>query len=198
MMHKLAPFFDAVLALKIVKRAGWVAKAGIKDAESVADHTFSMCVIGMALSDIMSLDTKKVVRMVLLHDLAESMVGDSMPGQVSARKKMQQENHPPTPLFAAPPPPRPHRPEAPRWRSACARPAPGCANGGDRPARRRPAGAGHEHLDMRPDAPREQGRERDQGGHNHRWQVRRQHPPDYCRDRAYPSAPRRSKCESRA
>ena len=92
MMHELAPFFDAVLALKTVKRAGWVAKAGIKDAESVADHTFSMCVIGMALSDIMGLDTEKVVRMVLLHDLAESMVGDYMPGQVSARKKMQQEN----------------------------------------------------------------------------------------------------------
>lgn len=104
MMHKLAPFFDAVLALKTVKRAGWVAKAGIKDAESVADHTFSMCIIGMALSDIVGLDTEKVVRMVLLHDLAESMVGDSMPGQVSARKKMQQENEAMKSILACLPP----------------------------------------------------------------------------------------------
>lgn len=92
MMQDLVPFFDAVLALKTVKRAGWVAKAGITDAESVADHTFSMCAIGMALSDIMGLDAGRAVKMILLHDLAESIVGDYMPGQVSARKKIQEEN----------------------------------------------------------------------------------------------------------
>ena len=92
MMQDLVPFFDAVLAVKTVKRAGWVAKAGITDAESVADHTFSMCAIGMALSDIMGLDAGRAVKMILLHDLAESIVGDYMPGQVSARKKIQEEN----------------------------------------------------------------------------------------------------------
>jgi putative hydrolase of HD superfamily len=87
----LQPFFDAVLGLKTVDRAGWAAKAGIRNPESVADHTFSMCAIGMALSDMMGLDTEKVLRMTILHDLAESVVGDYMPGEVTTRSKIAQE-----------------------------------------------------------------------------------------------------------
>jgi putative hydrolase of HD superfamily len=90
-MADLQPFFDAVLGLKKVDRAGWAAKAGIKNPESVADHTFSMCAVGMALSDIMGLGTEKVLRMIILHDLAESIVGDYMPGEVIAGKKMARE-----------------------------------------------------------------------------------------------------------
>ncbi|HEX9678293.1 HD domain-containing protein [Nitrososphaera sp.] len=90
-MTDFQPFFDAVLGLKTVNRAGWAAKAGIKNPESVADHTFSMCAIGMALSDIMGLGTERVLRMIVLHDLAESVVGDYMPGEVAARNKIRQE-----------------------------------------------------------------------------------------------------------
>lgn len=90
-MTDLQPFFDAVLGLKTVDRAGWAAKAGIKNPESVADHTYSMCAIGMALSDIMGLETEKVLRMTILHDLAESVVGDYMPGQVTTKNKIAQE-----------------------------------------------------------------------------------------------------------
>lgn len=88
----LFPFLDAVLALKTVRRAGWGANAGIIDAESVADHSYSMCAIGMALSDMLGLDTKKAMKMIVLHDLAESMVGDYMPGQVAAGEKVRAED----------------------------------------------------------------------------------------------------------
>jgi putative hydrolase of HD superfamily len=87
MVKDLAPFFDAAIALKSVKRAGWVAKAGINDAESVADHSFSMCAIGMALADMINLDAGRVMKMIVLHDLAESVVGDYMPGQVTPKEK---------------------------------------------------------------------------------------------------------------
>ena len=92
MVKDLAPFFDAAMALKSVKRAGWVAKAGISDAESVADHSFSMCAIGMALADTIKLDSEKVMKMIVLHDLAESVVGDYMPGQVTPKEKETQED----------------------------------------------------------------------------------------------------------
>jgi putative hydrolase of HD superfamily len=92
MAMDLTPFLDAVLALKTVKRAGWAAKAKIKDAESVADHSYSMCAIGIVLSDMLGLDTKKAMRMIILHDLAESVVGDYMPGQVAAREKTRAED----------------------------------------------------------------------------------------------------------
>lgn len=100
MVKDLSPFFDAAIALKSVKRAGWVAKAGINDGESVADHSFSMCAIGMALADMMKLDAEKVMKMIVLHDLAESAVGDYMPGQMAAKEKVAAEDRAMTKLLA--------------------------------------------------------------------------------------------------
>jgi putative hydrolase of HD superfamily len=88
---ELSSFFYSVLQLKLVKRAGWVSKAMIKNGESVADHTFSMCAIAMLLSDILGLNTLKAMKMVILHDLAESLVGDYMPGDIAKRQKIMKE-----------------------------------------------------------------------------------------------------------
>jgi putative hydrolases of HD superfamily len=87
----LSLFFHSVLQLKSVRRAGWVSKVKIKDAESVADHTFSMAIIGMLLSDLLGFDTHRVIKMVLIHDLAESIVGDYIPGDIPAKQKSAQE-----------------------------------------------------------------------------------------------------------
>lgn len=91
MVGDLSPFFHSVLKLKSVRRAGWVSKVNVKDAESVADHTFSMCAMAMLLSDMLGLDTQKAMKMVILHDLAESIVGDYMPSDVSANQKLAKE-----------------------------------------------------------------------------------------------------------
>jgi putative hydrolases of HD superfamily len=87
----LSLFFYSVLRLKSIKRAGWVSKVKVKDAESVADHTFSMATMAMLLSDMLGFDTHRVIKMVLMHDLAESIVGDYMPGDVTARQKLAKE-----------------------------------------------------------------------------------------------------------
>ena len=64
-------FFQSVLLLKNVKRAGWVSKVRVNNPESVADHTYSMCAMCMVLSDMLRLDTQRVMKMVILHDLAD-------------------------------------------------------------------------------------------------------------------------------
>ncbi len=46
----------------------------------------------MVLSDMTGLDTRKVMKMILLHDLAESIVGDYMPGEISSSKKNAKED----------------------------------------------------------------------------------------------------------
>ncbi|MDQ3836813.1 MAG: HD domain-containing protein [Thermoproteota archaeon] len=84
-------FFQSVLELKSVRRAGWVSKVQVENAESVADHTYSMATIAMLLSDMLGFDTLRVIKMVLIHDLAESIVGDYIPGDVSARQKLIRE-----------------------------------------------------------------------------------------------------------
>jgi putative hydrolases of HD superfamily len=91
MVNDLTPFFHSILQLKSVKRAGWVSKVKIENAESVADHTFSMCALAMLLSDMLGLDTQRAMKMVILHDLAESIVGDYMPGDVTERQKIAKE-----------------------------------------------------------------------------------------------------------
>jgi len=73
-------FLRNVGDLKRIPRTGWV-QAGIKEPESVADHSFRTTLLAMVLSDQMGLDTEKVVRMALIHDLAESMTGDLTPSQ---------------------------------------------------------------------------------------------------------------------
>jgi len=64
--------------LKSVKRKGW-SKAGIIDQESVADHSFRMAIMGAYLSEENRLDPAKIIRMCLIHDLAESQIGDLTP-----------------------------------------------------------------------------------------------------------------------
>ncbi|MGI0037737.1 MAG: HD domain-containing protein, partial [Nitrososphaera sp.] len=49
------------------------------------------CSIAMLLADVLELDTERVMRMVILHDLAESVVGDYIPGDVAVKEKLQQE-----------------------------------------------------------------------------------------------------------
>ncbi len=84
-------FFELVSKLKEVNRQGWVDRLGIKNPESVADHSFSMAVMAMVLSNMTKIDANKVMKMTLLHDLAESEVGDITPGSVSKKNKKELE-----------------------------------------------------------------------------------------------------------
>lgn len=71
---------DAAGKLKRIKRQGWL-DAGIPEgvAESVADHSFRVAFIAAFLAPSDSLDALKMVRMALVHDLAEAEVGDLTP-----------------------------------------------------------------------------------------------------------------------
>lgn len=74
--------------LKSTGRSGWIKKAGIRFAESVADHSYRMALIGLVLGCEYNLDVAKITRMCLIHDLAESQLGDLMPEE----KKNEQDH----------------------------------------------------------------------------------------------------------
>jgi len=88
----LEEFFQKVLELKNVPRQGWKEKLEIINPESVADHIYSTAVISMVLSDIEGLDSEKIIRMALLHDLAESVTGDITPNNITKDEKARKEN----------------------------------------------------------------------------------------------------------
>ena len=65
------------LGLKEVRRSGWV-REGHPDAESVADHSWSVSLLAVLLCPP-ELDREKLLIMAILHDLAEVRVGDITP-----------------------------------------------------------------------------------------------------------------------
>lgn len=83
----LFDFFYLVSELKKVPRKGWISKVGIEHPESVADHSYGTAIMAMVLSDSHDLDTEKILKMALLHDLAESITGDFMPDEISKENK---------------------------------------------------------------------------------------------------------------
>jgi putative hydrolase of HD superfamily len=75
-----APAFARLLllagALKSLPRTGW-RLAGIKDCESVAEHSYRVALLALILSELVEgVDRAKMVQMALLHDLPESLVTD--------------------------------------------------------------------------------------------------------------------------
>lgn len=89
----LIDFFEFARELKKIPRQGWVDKLKLDAPESVAEHSFSVAILSMVLADQMKLNSNKVLKMALLHDLAESITGDIMPNQMSKTKKNTKENN---------------------------------------------------------------------------------------------------------
>ena len=67
--------------LKRLDRTGWTLRGLPNGTESVAAHSFGVCVTAMLLADEIKargveLDVERVLRMALVHDWAETRVGD--------------------------------------------------------------------------------------------------------------------------
>ncbi|MBI4130193.1 HD domain-containing protein [Candidatus Roizmanbacteria bacterium] len=61
--------------LKHVKRHGWILK-GIRNSESVAEHSFRVTFLTMLLHENRRLNKEKIMNMALLHDLGTALIGD--------------------------------------------------------------------------------------------------------------------------
>ena len=89
---ELLDFLNYSINLKNISRQGWMDKLSIKNPESVADHSYSMAIMAMIISDLENYDSEKILKMTLLHDLAESKIGDITPEQMTPENKMKIEN----------------------------------------------------------------------------------------------------------
>ena len=74
-MHRIAEFLFEAGMLKRTPRSGWQFLG--RGRESVADHAYRTAVIAFALARLDGgVDTDRVIRMVLFHDLPEARTGD--------------------------------------------------------------------------------------------------------------------------
>lgn len=98
----LLGFFRKVNRLKGIKRSGWVER-GVKDPETVAGHSFMVALMVLVLAKereiAENIDREKVVKMALIHDLAEAETGDIITeesrsrgeGEMSRKEKLRLE-----------------------------------------------------------------------------------------------------------
>lgn len=74
-MKDIVKYIYEIGQLKIIKRSGWW-RAGIKDPESVADHSFRTAIIGYILGKLEGADYFKILTMCLFHDVHEVRIND--------------------------------------------------------------------------------------------------------------------------
>jgi len=72
---RLLDFFAEAGMLKRINRSGWWV-LGIKDPETVAEHSFRCAVIGYALAKLEDISACKVLLMTLFNDIHEARIND--------------------------------------------------------------------------------------------------------------------------
>lgn len=68
-------FLLTTLQSKKITRTGWTMMK-VPNPESVAEHSFQLCVMAMTLADSLGVDKEKLIKMAIIHDLGEIFTGD--------------------------------------------------------------------------------------------------------------------------
>jgi putative hydrolase of HD superfamily len=90
----LLRFFHLAGRLKDTPRAGWALR-GISAPESVAEHSWRIALLALVLAPRLQppVDAARCISLALVHDLAESLVGDITPyDQVPPGEKRRRED----------------------------------------------------------------------------------------------------------
>ncbi len=85
-LQKIVSYYLHSNRLKQIKRQGWLDNGiPFTKCESVADHTFGSTILAVFLREYVSpqVNLEKVMKMLLLHDIAEGEIGDITPKDVN-------------------------------------------------------------------------------------------------------------------
>lgn len=66
-------FFRAAAALKDTLRSGFTPGGR---PESTAEHSWRLCLIAVALDEALGVDIRRLLELLIVHDLAEAVLGD--------------------------------------------------------------------------------------------------------------------------
>ncbi|CAA2991795.1 Hypothetical predicted protein [Olea europaea subsp. europaea] len=71
-------FLSLCHRLKTTKREGWVRRQ-VENPESISDHMYRMGLMALISADIPEINRDKCIKMAIVHDIAEAIVGDITP-----------------------------------------------------------------------------------------------------------------------
>jgi putative hydrolases of HD superfamily len=95
-LREISSFLNHFYKLKEVKRSGWKSKLLLNNPESVAEHTLSMIALAMIIAEYNNYASTKIIKLIkmtLIHDLGETIIGDYMPDTIKTEEKKQLEDH---------------------------------------------------------------------------------------------------------
>jgi len=78
LIKKYFEFFFNLKRLKEMPRTGWVLR-GVKNPETVAEHSFGLAFLSWILGSETNLNVLKLIKIALSHDLCEVFAGDRTP-----------------------------------------------------------------------------------------------------------------------
>ncbi|OGI65247.1 hypothetical protein A3A95_03640 [Candidatus Nomurabacteria bacterium RIFCSPLOWO2_01_FULL_39_18] len=92
LIKNLINFHKKAEKLKTTTRHSWLSDS--KRQESVAEHSWMLCLLAVILEDKLKkkVNLLKILKMLLIHDLAESVTGDIPVHEVSARQNRKYES----------------------------------------------------------------------------------------------------------
>lgn len=103
-------FLRAAAALKDTLRSGFTPGGR---AESTAEHTWRLCLIAVVLDDALGVDLRRLLELLVVHDLGEAVLGD-VPAPLQSGDKTAEERAALAALLSALPAPAAARLMA-RW-----------------------------------------------------------------------------------
>ncbi len=71
----IVELFQQSMKLKCLKRTGWVEK-NILNCETVAEHSYGVALLASFVKIPKNINREKLIKMGLLHDLGETIIGD--------------------------------------------------------------------------------------------------------------------------
>jgi putative hydrolases of HD superfamily len=92
LINNLFAFYIQAEKLKTTMRHSWTNE--VTRQESSAEHSWMMCLIAMSVFEHLTVkvDQLRVLKILLVHDLAEAITGDIPSFEVSKRKELKSEN----------------------------------------------------------------------------------------------------------
>lgn len=74
-MKEILNFLIKIKKLEKLRRTGWILM-GVKNPETVAEHTFRLAILAAFLAEKMRLNIERAIKIALFHDLCEVYSGD--------------------------------------------------------------------------------------------------------------------------
>lgn len=99
----IVKFYSEFSKLKKVLRTGWTRYLPDEKVESVADHSFGVTLLSLIISEkyFPNVNLSKIMKIGLIHDIAESLVGDITPFcKVSKEEKEKKEREAVSEIFS--------------------------------------------------------------------------------------------------